>query len=156
MAWRPLAKAGPASATAGGRASEGRRAGGGEPGYVGGRTSLWRVPARASLLVVLCLSAALTACGSDYGDGPPPAQALNCMHDKGVVAKRVGGDRIEVGRAPDGPTVIFHQSRQEAESRVIAGQAAGAEEIERALVYPNSGSDRVMTKVETCLERVLE
>lgn len=114
------------------------------------------MPARATLLVVLCLSAALAACGSDYGDGSPPAQAANCIRDKGVAAKRVGGDRIEVGTEPNGPTVVFHQSRQEAESRVIAGQAAGAEEIERALVYPNSGSDRVLTKVETCLERVLE
>jgi hypothetical protein len=116
-----------------------------------------RVPVRLRLVLpalLVALPALLAACGS-Y-DRSPPKQTLACIRADGVSARETRPGRIEVEPAGRGPTVVFHQSRLEAESKVLSGEAAGAESIARALLYVNDGTDPVLKTVETCLEDVLE
>lgn len=113
-----------------------------------------RVPALRLRVVLIALPALLAACGSD--DRTPPEQTLACIRGEGVAATKPSADRIEVEPGRRGPTVVFHQSRLEAEAKVLSGEAGGAESISRALLYVNEGTDPVLKTVETCLEDVLE
>lgn len=57
---------------------------------------------------------------------------------------------VQVGTLPNGPTVIFYPTPGMADGQQIMDKEQGAEIIGAALVYPNQGSARVLSIVETC------
>jgi hypothetical protein len=57
---------------------------------------------------------------------------------------------IQVGRRPQGPTIIFYPTAGIAQGLQIMGQDTSAEVIGSLLVYPNQAGHQVLTKVETC------
>lgn len=100
----------------------------------------------------------LAACGSKKtGDslGANPndqrAQALACMQDAKLQVKKVGNTQLQVGAAPAGPRVVFYTTPRDAEADQFEGKAPGAEQVGRALIYVNDGSDGVLKTLENCL-----
>jgi hypothetical protein len=107
----------------------------------------------------------LAACGSDSDKNPaapasagaPPdpndkrGVALQCIKGKGLPAKLVGEQSIQVGPA-GGPRIEFFVSGGEAEGQQFQGQAQSAEQIGSALLFINSGSRDELDKVEACLD----
>lgn len=59
---------------------------------------------------------------------------------------------IQVGKRPQGPTMVFYATAGIAQGEQIQGKPAstGAEVIGSTLVYPNKAHGKVMTKVENC------
>jgi hypothetical protein len=57
---------------------------------------------------------------------------------------------IQVGKMPEGPTLIFEPTPGIAQGLQIKGDAPGAEIIGEALLYPNRTKDKLLTKVEHC------
>ncbi len=57
---------------------------------------------------------------------------------------------IQVGNAPQGPTIIFYPTAGIAQGLQIMGKESGAEVIGSLLVYPNQAHHKILTKVEDC------
>ncbi len=85
----------------------------------------------------------------------PRSQHLECMQRDGLPARAftaaAGRPGIQVGAAPAGPTIVFYSTPGSAQALQIEGLAQPAEVIGSALLYPDQASDRVLSKVETCL-----
>lgn len=125
----------------------------------------------ATTTVAVAAAAALGACGSTAGGGkqsnpaagaaPTPSAApnpsdkrgvaLRCITDKGLSARLVGAQSIQVG-APTGPRIEVFVSGGEAEGQQFQGNAQGAEQIGSALLFLNQGSPDVLSKLEDCLD----
>jgi hypothetical protein len=58
---------------------------------------------------------------------------------------------FRVGTAPGSPTVGFEPTVNAAQGAQIQGEAQGAEVIGAALLFPNQGSDQLLSSVEKCL-----
>jgi hypothetical protein len=111
----------------------------------------------ASLAIVIVLS--LGACGSKTnGDslGANPndqrAEALACMKEHKLAVRKVGNTSIQVGPAGTGPRVVFYTTPRDAEADQFEGKTPDAEQVGRALIYVNEGSDEVLEKLENCLD----
>jgi hypothetical protein len=57
---------------------------------------------------------------------------------------------IQIGTAPDGPTIIFYPTPGIAQGLQIMGQEQGAEVIGNALLYPNRARGKLLHRVEQC------
>jgi hypothetical protein len=127
---------------------------------------------RAKLALVVGLAAvSLSACGNSAKPeaGTPGAITANkknvddprkkhitCLHQEHIPVRRINLDGLpgmQVGVRPSGPTVLFQQTPGEAQGEQIDGQAQGAEVIGSALLYPNQASDKLLSKVETCVAK---
>jgi hypothetical protein len=79
----------------------------------------------------------------------PRLSVVSCLQDAGVPAKRV--EPIAVDAA--GVRIDFLATPGEAEARQIAGEAQGAEQVGRALVWVGRAPDDLLETVEECVDR---
>ena len=112
----------------------------------------------AASLSLLC-AVSLGACGSksngdSLGSNPNDqrTEALACMKDEQLTVKKVGNTSLQVGAEKDGPRVVFYTTPRDAEADQFVGRTPGAEQVGRALIYVNEGSDEVLEKLENCLD----
>ncbi len=110
-----------------------------------------------SLAIVIVLSFA--ACGSSksgdsLGSNPNDqrTEALACMEEQKLTVKKVGNTSLQVGPAGSGPKVVFYTTPRDAEADQFEGKTPDAEQVGRALIFVNEGSDEVLEKLENCLD----
>ena len=110
-----------------------------------------------SLAIVVALSFA--ACGSktsgdSLGSNPNDqrTEALACMEEQKLSVKKVGNTSLQVGQGAGGPRVVFYTTPRDAEAEQFEGKAPDAEQVGRALIFVNEGSDEVLEKLEDCLD----
>lgn len=121
----------------------------------------------SAALCALCLAA--TGCGDQ--DGPPSSRqtssttasaapapedkrgiALLCIRDeKGIDARAVGDQTIQIGPGSEGPRIDFYQSSLEAEGEQFEGRAEGASQIGAALLYLKEAPEEQLIELEDCL-----
>jgi hypothetical protein len=125
---------------------------------------------RTSLLTVVVFAAlALAGCGAVRVQPTTPAGSstlasrgrvdspvkmknhLACLRDAHLRVQEVSPTRLQIGRAPAGPTVVFSSTPGAAQAYQINGSAQAAEVIGSALVYPNQASDGEMARIGACL-----
>lgn len=118
-----------------------------------------------AITAAFAIALALGACGSGgdtnpaapaAADAPPDPNdkrgvALQCIKDKGLEARMVGEQSIQVG-ATGGPRVEFFVSGGEAEGQQFQGQAQAAEQIGSALLFVNQATPDQLDEVEACLD----
>jgi hypothetical protein len=108
---------------------------------------------RAASVVGAVAVATLPGCGAPdqrtSGSYDPRAPVVACLGDKGISARAVGGTAI----VADGVRIDFLRTPGEAIARQIAGQAQGAEQIGRALVWVDSAPDALLAPIERCVDR---
>jgi hypothetical protein len=110
---------------------------------------------RAATLGLLAAAAPLLmpACGGDGGGGGSPTdQALACIEESGVPARKVPPHEIEIG--PSEARVEVFRTVADAESAELADRAPGAEQIGRALLHVDKAPEDILRKVELCLEEL--
>jgi hypothetical protein len=78
---------------------------------------------------------------------------LACMRDAHLDVHVLSPIRLQVDRAPGGPTVLFTPTAGAAQAAQIDGDAQAAEVIGTALLYPNQGSPSELTSIEDCLDQ---
>ena len=78
---------------------------------------------------------------------------LGCLKAAHLAVQVLTPTKLQVGAAPAGPTIVFTPTSGAAQARQIDGTAQGAEVIGTALLYPNQGSDSVLTSIEDCLDQ---
>jgi hypothetical protein len=83
------------------------------------------------------------------GSYDPRVPVVSCLRDEGVPARRV--EPIAV--AAEGVRIDFLATPGAAEARQIAGEAQGAEQIGRALVWVGRAPDDLLATVEECVDR---
>lgn len=112
----------------------------------------------AAPLALICI-VALGACGTktngdELGSNPNDqrTEALACMKDEKLSVKKVGNTSLQVGAGESGPRVVFYTTPRDAEADQFEGRTPGAEQVGRALIYVNEGSDEVLEKLENCLD----
>jgi len=111
----------------------------------------------AASLALICLLS-LGGCGSkqsgdSLGSNPNDqrSEALACMEEQKLSVKKVGNTSIQVGPGT-GPRVVFYTTPRDAEADQFEGKTPDAEQVGRALIYVNEGSDEVLEKLEDCLD----
>lgn len=97
----------------------------------------------------------LAARGNHAKVDDPRIKHVQCLRTHGLTVHLFSapGARpaIQVGSAPNGPTVVFEPTPGDAQGLQIVGQAPGAEVIGSALLYPNQASDAELKTVEDCV-----
>lgn len=108
-------------------------------------------------------AAALALSGCASVDKPPggrghaanPATAgpnyLACLRSNHLAVSQPAKGRLQIGRLPEGATVVFEPTAGVAEGQQIEGKAQGAEVIGAALLYPNHAAGAQLTVIENCL-----
>jgi hypothetical protein len=81
----------------------------------------------------------------------PRMKHVTCLVQHKIPVTEVGRTWLQVGSAPAGPLVNFEPTPGAAQEQQISGQAQGAEVIGSALLYPKSGSDKLLQVIESCL-----
>ncbi len=124
------------------------------------------MPSAKLALAAVLAAASLSACGaaakpeagtlkastvSHKGVDDPRKKHIVCLRQDHIPVVKVGATAMQIGAKPYGPTVYFEPTPGIAQGRVIEGLDQGAEVIGSALLYPNLASDRLLTKVETCV-----
>jgi hypothetical protein len=130
----------------------------------------------AKLVAAVGLSAlSLSACGatSKPEAGTPSAIAkshkglddarkkhIACLQQDHINVRReqvtVAGKSLpgfQIGVTGSGPTVSFEPTPGDAQGVQIQGEAQGAEVIGSALLYPNQASDKLLSRVESCVAK---
>jgi hypothetical protein len=76
-----------------------------------------------------------------------------CIVNQRLPAQKVGRVGIQIGALPGGPTVEFLPTPSAAQAAQIQGQGQyePAEVIGAALLYPHSGTDPELARIESCL-----
>lgn len=117
--------------------------------------------AAKAIVVAFAAAVFLTGCGSltkpaggrgaavDPRTGPP--NYLGCLRASRLPVSESGSNRLQVGKLPSGPTIVFMPTAGIAEGQQIKGKAQGAEVIGAALLYPNHASGAELTVIENCL-----
>lgn len=94
--------------------------------------------------------------GGSAGAGPNPndkqAVALNCIKGKGVPVTARGAKGLQVGSPATGPRIEFFLTNGQAEGKQFLGGAQGAEQIGPSLLYVRGASDKLLEKIEDCLD----
>jgi hypothetical protein len=81
----------------------------------------------------------------------PRTKHIKCLKQDKIPVAAVGQTAIQIGAAPGGPYVRFVATPGAAQAAQISGSVTGAEVIGSALLFPNQGSDELLSKIETCL-----
>jgi hypothetical protein len=81
-----------------------------------------------------------------------PLPHYTCIRAAGLPATQIGLTTIQVGALPAGPTIVFDDDPNTAESEQIKVQAPGAEVIGAALLYVHGAPDAELAKLEACLD----
>lgn len=82
------------------------------------------------------------------GEYDPRVPVVSCLREHGVAARRVDGVAILAERV----RIDFAVTPGQAEARQIAGQAQGAEQIGRALVWVGRARDDLLDTIEECVD----
>jgi hypothetical protein len=93
---------------------------------------------------------------SKKGLDDPRKKHIQCLQQEHIPVRRTtlnGDPSFQVGVRPAGPTVVFLSTPGAAQDAQIDGQAQGAEVIGSALLYPNQATDKLLSKVETCVAK---
>jgi hypothetical protein len=85
----------------------------------------------------------------DPRTGPP--NYLACLRANRLPVSELGHNKLQVGRLPSGPTIVFMPTAGIAEGQQIEGKAQAAEVIGAALLYPNHAPGAQLTVIENCL-----
>jgi hypothetical protein len=112
---------------------------------------------RSPALAAAC-ALALGACGGAK-EGPESNDkrdvALDCLTgEKGLQAKAVGEEEIQVGDDRSGPKVRFFITRGVAEAEQFEGRAEGTLQSGSALIYVRRSPDDLLAKVEDCIDNL--
>jgi hypothetical protein len=81
----------------------------------------------------------------------PRTKRFECMRQDKLPVSEFGHVWIQIGSPPAGPQVYFAATPGAAQWLQIDGQAPAGEVIGSAVLYPNQGSDQLLSAVETCL-----
>jgi hypothetical protein len=81
----------------------------------------------------------------------PRTSHVRCLKAHKLPVREIGLTEIQVGAAPEGPTVVFTPTPGSAQADQINGSAPGAEVIGSALLYPNQAPDKELSVVESCV-----
>ena len=99
--------------------------------------------------------AALTAAGCGAPDERSPGTydprlpVVDCLRDRGIDARLAEPSAVQAGEV----RIDFLITPGQAEARQIAGDAQGAEQIGRALVWVGRAGDETLDTVEECVDR---
>jgi hypothetical protein len=108
---------------------------------------------RAAALLAGLATLPVAACGAPDertpGSYDPRVPVVSCLHEAGIPARSSGPDAI----VAEGVRIDFLTTPGEAEARQIAGEAQGAEQIGRALVWVGDAPDELLAPVEECVDR---
>jgi hypothetical protein len=109
---------------------------------------------RALLLLCLLALTALAGCGSDDA-GPDEdtdlrTKIMECFAEDGIDASAVGEDEAVIGDGPGAPRLKFFLTAGESEAAQFIGDAEGAEQIGKVLLWVNDGDDELLEGVESC------
>ena len=112
------------------------------------------------ILVAAAALAAAAGCGGNGSSASPADKqsdkrgaALACIQEeRGLEARPVGRDAIQVGDAARGPRIQFFLTNGEAEAAQFEGRGEGSEQIGAALLFVRQGSEQVLEDVEACLD----
>jgi hypothetical protein len=108
------------------------------------------------MLCVLALTGALAGCSLGSDDASPDEDSdvrtmvMDCFEEEGIDARAVGDDEAVVGDGPGAPRLKFFLTSGESEAAQFKGDAEGAEQIGKALLYVGDGSDELLEDVEYC------
>jgi hypothetical protein len=95
----------------------------------------------------------VAGCGAPDGRRPgsydPRAPVVDCLRDDGVAARPVEPSAVLAGDV----RIDFLTTPGQAEARQISGEAQGAEQIGRALVWVGRAGDELLDTVEQCVDR---
>ena len=101
-------------------------------------------------LLAAAVLVSLSGCGRSGGGGSPTDRDLACIKRSGVAAHKVPPHVIDIhGSAA---RVEVFRSVADAESAELGDRTPDAEPIGRALLHVDKASDKVLRKVELCLE----
>ena len=105
-----------------------------------------------SALVLLAATVALSACEApgERSDGvyDPRRSVVSCLRDEGLDARTSGPVDVVAG----GVRVEFMSTSGAAVARSIAGDAQGAEQIGRALIWVGGAPDGLLNTIEECVD----
>jgi hypothetical protein len=94
--------------------------------------------------------------GGSAGAGANPndkqAVAVDCLKGKGVPVTERGKNGLQVGAPATGPRIEFFLTNGQAEGKQFLGDAQGAEQIGPSLLYVRRGGDKLLEKIENCLD----
>jgi hypothetical protein len=103
-------------------------------------------------LVLLAATVALAACEApgERRDGvyDPRTSIVSCLREEGVDARTAG----PVDVVADGVRIEFMSTSGAAVARTIAGDAQGAEQIGRALIWVGAAPDGLLNTIEECVD----
>jgi hypothetical protein len=103
--------------------------------------------------LLLAVALALpSGCGGSGTAGTPTDKALACVQEKGLDARKTGSREVQVGSAPTGPRIELMGTVGGAESAELTDAAPEAEQVGRALLHVNQGSEHDLEKIERCVE----
>jgi hypothetical protein len=110
---------------------------------------------RVLLLLGLLVLTVLAGCGSN--DAGPEEETtdlrtkiMECFEEDGIDASAVGEDEAVVGDGPGAPRLKFFLTAGESEAAQFIGDAEGAEQIGKVLLWVNDGDDELLEDVESC------
>jgi hypothetical protein len=108
---------------------------------------------RRAAVVAAVVAAPSGGCGAPDERAPgtydPRVPVLSCLRDAGVEARPAAPGAI----VAEGVRIDFLTTPGEAEARQIAGDAQGAEQIGRALIWVGGAPDELLASVEECVDR---
>jgi hypothetical protein len=112
---------------------------------------------RLALPALACAAALAGGCGVSTDDEVDPndkrAVTLECLtEEKGLDARPMGRNAIQVGDPATGPRIRFFLTNGEAEAEQFKGRFEGSEQIETALLFVRRGSEETLEEVEKCLD----
>jgi hypothetical protein len=76
---------------------------------------------------------------------------MQCLLQHHLPVTEVGTTGLQIGSAPSGPRVVFTPTAGAAQADQIRDREQGAEVIGSALLYPDEGSDQLLSVIEDCL-----
>ncbi|MGN6168553.1 MAG: hypothetical protein ACTHQQ_10340 [Solirubrobacteraceae bacterium] len=121
--------------------------------YIKGVAKAMAAACVAVVVLSGCASLARPARGRGAAVDPRTGSSnyLACLRANRLSVSELGSNRLQVGKLPSGPTIVFEPTAGIAEGRQIEGKVQGAEVIGAALLYPNHASGAELTLIENCL-----
>jgi hypothetical protein len=108
---------------------------------------------RAAALVASLALLSPAGCGApderNRGSYDPRVPIVACLRDESVPG-RLAGRRAVVA---EGVRIEFLATPGAAEARQISGHAQGAEQIGRALIWVGRAPDKLLERIEECVDR---
>jgi hypothetical protein len=105
-----------------------------------------------SALVLFAAAVAVAACGSpgerSEGVYDPRTSVVSCLREEGLDARKSGPVDVVAG----GVRIEFMSTSGAAVARTIAGDAQGAEQIGRALIWVGGAPDGRLNTIEECVD----